>query len=421
MDKGTTFSIDQEWVPKLLAWASHHFPYLAYFDPQAVPYPHGGFEQLFFAGNEACSLEHFEDLPSGSERIGLLAYDLKNRFEQLSSHNAAIVDTPESVFFIPCLKIKVSANAAEFFHRHPQEIFSQINAFDPPAESTLTTEAGIIPLTSREEYLEKAEAIKNHIVEGDIYEMNYCMAFQATFQSLDPIRVYLDLMKESPMPFSVLFKAESKYLVSASPERFLKKTGSKIIAQPIKGTIRRGTSPEEDLRLRQQLRSSEKERAENLMIVDLMRNDLARVAQTGTVRVEELFGIYPFKRVSQMISTVSATLDPQAGFKEIIANTFPMGSMTGAPKIGCMELIDRYEDFKRGWFSGAVGYISPDGDFDFNVVIRSIIIDQSARKLFFAVGSAITYDADPLQEYEECLLKAQPIFDVLCPCLKADD
>lgn len=414
MNKGTKYTIDKNWIPKLLAWADYHFPYMAYFSPQAVPYPFGGFEQIFFAGYEACSFEQLEDVPSGSEKIGLLAYDLKNQFERLSSYNRVLVDTPDSVFFNPSLKILVSDNSAEIFHLHSQNIFSQIDAFHIPVEE-VAPNVDITALTSREEYLQKAEHIKKCIVEGDIYEMNYCIAFQASFQRLDPIRVYLDLMKKSPMPFSAFFKAQHQYLIGASPERFLKKSGSLLIAQPIKGTIRRGISPEEDQALQRQLKNSEKERAENLMIVDLMRNDLARVAQTGTVRVEELFGIYPFKRVSQMISTVSATLRPGVNFKEIVAHTFPMGSMTGAPKIRCMELIDQHESFRRGWFSGAVGYISADGNFDFNVVIRSIVMDKSAGRLFFAVGSAITFDADPVQEYEECLLKAQPIFDVLAP------
>ena len=412
MNKGTIYTIDHLWIAKLLAWADQHFPYVAYFSPQAVPYPFGGFEQLFFAGYEACSFEQLEDLPPASEKIGLLAYDLKNQFEQLSSHNPPLLDTPDSVFFTPYLKIKISSDVVEIFHPVPQEFFSQINAFHHPVED-MASKIAITPLTSREEYLQTAERIKDHIIEGDIYEMNYCIAFQASFQRLNPIRIYLDLMKKSPMPFSAFFKAQHQYLIGASPERFIKKSGSLLIAQPIKGTIRRGISAEEDQALQSQLKNSEKERAENLMIVDLMRNDLSRVAETGTVKVEELFGIYPFKRVSQMISTVSATLRREIGFKEIVESTFPMGSMTGAPKIRCMELIEQYENFKRGWFSGSLGYIAPNGDFDFNVVIRSMVLDVSVGKLFFAVGSAITFDADPIQEYEECLLKAQPILDML--------
>lgn len=345
------------------------------------------------------------------DRVGILSYELKNRFERLQSTNEAIIDCPHSVFFLPTLKMLHSDKNVQIFHEQPERIFAEIDAFKVPF---LTTKIDSIrPLTSRNEYLKNVEKIKEHIIDGDIYEMNYCLAFEVGLKTFNPVHTYLSLMKQSPMPFSVFFKAGNQYVVSASPERFLKKSGSRIIAQPIKGTIRRGDSAQEDEVLRQQLQHSEKERAENLMIVDLMRNDLARIATTGSVKVEELFGVYPFKRVSQMISTVSASLRPKLNFKDIVANTFPMGSMTGAPKIRCMELIDQYENFRRGWFSGSIGYISANGDFDFNVVIRSIIVDVSANKLFFAVGSAITYDADPAQEYEECLLKAMPIFDVL--------
>src|SRR5690606_22972863 len=236
----------------------------------------------------------------------------------------------------------------------------------------------------REEYIQNVKQIQNHIIEGDIYEMNYCMAFCASYSLLDPVHLYYKIREKSPMPFSALFKADEKYVVGASPERFLKKSGSKIIAQPMKGTIKRGHTPESDQKLKDRLQNSEKEKAENLMIVDLMRNDLSRISLTGKVKVEELFGIYSFAQVSQMISTVSSTLPSSTDFEEIIQKTFPMGSMTGAPKIRCMELIDQYENFRRGWFSGAMGYLSANQDFDYNVVIRSIVLDQNLGKLFFA-------------------------------------
>jgi para-aminobenzoate synthetase component I len=193
----------------------------------------------------------------------------------------------------------------------------------------------------------------------------------------------------------------------------LKKEGNRLISQPIKGTIRRGENEAEDQLLRQQLRNDEKELAENMMIVDLVRNDLARSARTGSVKVEEMFGIYAFRQVHQMISTVTAQLKEAIPFTEAIRQAFPMGSMTGAPKIRAMELIDQYEQSRRGLFSGAVGYITPEGDFDFNVVIRSILYNAANHYLSFHVGSAITYDSVPEKEYEECLLKAQAIFRAL--------
>jgi para-aminobenzoate synthetase component 1 len=293
----------------------------------------------------------------------------------------------------------------------PQEFWNSIERIEVQQSPNLACRWS--PQISKEQYIESVETIKSQIVEGETYEMNFCRAFWGEFESWDPIAAYFRLNEISPMPFSVLFKAEEKWIVSASPERFIKKTGTQIIAQPIKGTIRRGASAEEDLENRNKLANSEKEKAENLMITDLMRNDLSKVSKTGTVKVDELFGIYPLPRVFQMISTISSELKTEAPFKEIIQATFPMGSMTGAPKIRTLELIEELESFKRGWFSGALGWIDEEGDFDFSVVIRSIIADLNTKKLYFGVGSAVTFDADPEQEFEECQLKAQAIFEIL--------
>ncbi|MEX0884170.1 MAG: anthranilate synthase component I family protein, partial [Cyclobacteriaceae bacterium] len=228
-----------------------------------------------------------------------------------------------------------------------------------------------------------------------------------------PIELYFSLCQYSPMPFSALFKAADLAILTASPERFLKKTGNQLLTQPIKGSIRRGDNDEEDKFLQEGLANSEKEKSENLMIVDLMRNDLSRVSQVGEVQVAELFGIYSFQQITQMVSTVSCTLKPGLTFEDIIARTFPMGSMTGVPKIKCMELIDHYEKFKRSWFSGTLGYIQPNGDFDFCVIIRSLIVDCSRKEFYFGVGSAITFDANAKDEYQECLLKADGIIKAL--------
>src|SRR5690554_5006051 len=410
MKKDKIFSFDNQWIVKLLAWAEQEFPYFAYFNPNDIAYPYDGFEHVFLGGDKSFSFSSV-DLNDPNEKVGILSYDLKNQFEKLQSINPALISSPDSLFFVPRTKIKFKNDKVEIFDPHPEKIFKAVHSY--PIKPRPTRALRLNALTTRDKYLENVRQIKNHIIEGDIYEMNYCMAYQAVFDDLDPIQVYTKLTKSSPMPFSVLFKAKNQYVLGASPERFLKKLGSKLVAQPIKGTIRRGDHPEMDQMLRHLLANSEKEKAENLMIVDLMRSDLSRVSQVGTVAVEELFGVYPFKSVSQMISTVSATLRPSVTLGEIIEKTFPMGSMTGAPKIRCMELIEKYEDFRRGWFSGSIGYLSSEGDFDFNVVIRSIVLDKEAKRLFFAVGSAITFDAIAEQEYEECLLKAQPIFEAL--------
>jgi para-aminobenzoate synthetase component 1 len=266
---------------------------------------------------------------------------------------------------------------------------------------------------SKQEYITMVEKIKTHIVEGDVYELNYCVEFFNKDTHINPFEVYLSLKAISPTPFGSFLKLNQQYVMCASPERFIKKSADKLFSQPIKGTARRANDEVSDEAIKHKLLHSEKERAENLMIVDLVRNDLAHSSTTGSVEVNELFGIYSFKQVHQMISTVSATISPEVHPVEAIANAFPMGSMTGAPKVKAMELIEQFEITKRGLYSGAIGYLAPNGDFDFNVVIRSIQYNAATNYLNFMVGSAITYDANPEQEYEECLLKAQAMLHAL--------
>ena len=243
--------------------------------------------------------------------------------------------------------------------------------------------------------------------------MNFCTEFLATNADINPANTYQQLNKVSPAPFSGYYRLNDKYLISSSPERFLAKRKEKIISQPIKGTIRRGLSENEDILLKHKLKTDKKERAENIMIVDLVRNDLSKTAKRGSVTVEELCGIYSYKYVHQMISTVVSKLDERFDVADVIKTSFPMGSMTGAPKISAMQLIEKFEKSKRGLYSGCIGYISPEKDFDFNVVIRSILYNSSNKNLSFSVGSAITFKSVPENEYEECLLKAKAMIAVL--------
>jgi len=395
---------------KLLQWADRHYPFVAYFNGNNLPYPQSGFKTTFFAGTKSLPFEAFHQFAK-KEMVGILAYELKDAFEKLQSNNPSILQQQETVFFLPEIKVEFGGDSISLKTDQPEQLLANIMEEEICLGKTQVN--SIRQLTEKKDYLQTVRHIKNHIEEGDIYEMNYCMAFEAEVAEINPISLYFQLNHRSPMPFSAFFKAESQFLLCASPERFLKRSSDSIIAQPIKGTIKRGGSDEEDRQLMEMLYHSEKERAENLMIVDLMRNDLSKVSLTGSVQVDELFGIYTFRNLHQMISTVSSQLKPEIAFPQIIQSTFPMGSMTGAPKIKCMELIERYENFRRGWFSGSVGCINADGDFDFNVIIRSILYDAESQKIMFAVGSAITHDADPEQEYEECLLKASAIFDLL--------
>jgi para-aminobenzoate synthetase component 1 len=202
-------------------------------------------------------------------------------------------------------------------------------------------------------------------------------------------------------------------LLCASPERFIHRSGSKLISQPIKGTAKRGSTEQSDELSKNHLATSEKEKAENVMIVDLVRNDLSKFAVKGTVLVDELFGVYTFPRVHQMISTVSCEIKKAVTFTQILRSAFPMGSMTGAPKVSAMNIIEEFENFKRGLFSGTVGYIQPDGDFDFNVVIRSILYDSESRTIAIPAGGAITNKSIPEEEFDEMVLKLRPQLKVL--------
>jgi para-aminobenzoate synthetase component 1 len=406
---------------RTLHWARRH-SHFHYFTDNGIQYPNGGFPEMLAAGvAQLCPAvigNAFGNLESFYEQhrdwlIGYLSYDLKNEIEDLESRHADPLGFPPSCFYIPRHMVFFGPGQQVHIHSmdNPREVFAEITG-TPTAATVQVPFISLQPRTSRENYLRNVEKIREHILDGDVYELNYCMEFFAENASIDPLAVYLTLNGKSPMPFSVFGKTEDHYLICASPERFLKKTSTRLLSQPIKGTAPRGRTAEEDESIKDRLFHDEKERAENMMIVDLVRNDLARSAQTGSVRVEEMFGVYTFARLHQMISTVSAMLRPEVNFTEAIRNAFPMGSMTGAPKIQAMQLIDRYEDTRRGLYSGAAGFIRPDGDFDFNVVIRSILYNQATCYLSFQAGSAITYDARGEQEYEECLLKAQAMLEV---------
>ena len=348
--------------------------------------------------------------------FGFLTYDLKNQIEDLTSLNIDNLDFPPLYFFKPRYIIEVRAGKVIFNRNYPEsfDLYERIMAI----EITLPYTVDRRPLTlssrtSKEKYLSNVRSIKDQITAGDFYEMNYCCEFYAEHSRIEPLCVFNKLNAKAKAPFSSFFKLNDKYLLCSSPERFMKKTGSKVISQPIKGTIRKGANDEENKLLREQLLNSEKERAENVMIVDLVRNDLAKHAKPGTIKVEELFGIYEFPTVHQMISTVSAELQEDINPVDVIREAFPMGSMTGAPKVEVMKNIEAYEDQKRGLYSGSVGYFTADGDFDLNVIIRSIFYNAAKEYVSIQVGSAITYDADPAAEFEELLLKAKGMLDAL--------
>ncbi len=255
--------------------------------------------------------------------------------------------------------------------------------------------------------------MKQHIQQGDIYEINYCMNFFSNDVSISPEDLFLQLNTISEAPFASYSKLGEHIIISSSPERFIYKQKNQLITQPIKGTAARGKTKTEDDQNKFSLRNDKKEINENVMIVDVSRNDLSRIATKGSVQVTELFDVKTYKQVHQMVSTVRCELKPNNSIKSIFKATFPPASMTGAPKIKAMELIDEYENFRRGVYSGSIGFIEPNGNFDFNVVIRSIIYNQRTKHLSYAVGSAITAKCNAENEYNECLLKAEAMKKVL--------
>ncbi len=351
--------------------------------------------------------------------FGFLSYDLKNEIENLHSELPDGISFPKLHFFCPQIIFILCGNVLEVLCDsssrivNNEHLIQSIIETDIPKNHSKINSELLKSRFSKKEYIETVYKIKEHIQYWDVYELNLCQEFYINDIKLSPVHIYDLLCKVSPTPFSCFYQFEEKYLMSASPERFLKKDGRKLYSQPIKGTISRSTDSLLDIVNKEKLLNDKKELSENVMIVDLVRNDLSRSSEKGSVEVEELFGIYSFPQVHQMISTVSSTLRDDLKFSEAIKNAFPMGSMTGAPKIKAMELIEKYEKTRRGLYSGAVGFVDPKGNFDFNVIIRSILYNLENQYLSYIVGGAITQGSIPGNEYEECLLKAKAMKESL--------
>ncbi|RIV68593.1 anthranilate synthase component I family protein [Flagellimonas aequoris] len=352
--------------------------------------------------------------------FGYFSYDLKNELEDLASENADGLGFPSLYFFQPqkIIILKDDELHFKYLDDYSNEIESDSEQIVASIHSDQSSKPDGPPVKikmriHKDAYFDKANRFLEHIHRGDIYEANFCQEFYAENITIDPIMVYQKLNTISEPPFAVFMKLKERYLMCASPERYLKKMGQKVISQPIKGTAPRGKTKTEDLKLKNDLALDEKERAENIMIADLVRNDLSKSAIKGSVQVEELCKVYAYKQVHQMISTIVSMVSMDKNPVELIQETFPMGSMTGAPKISAMQIIENLEETKRGLYSGAVGYFAPNGDFDFNVVIRSILYNEANKYVSFSVGSAITSKSESEKEYQECLLKAKAMRKVL--------
>ncbi|MBB6462963.1 anthranilate synthase component I family protein [Flammeovirga kamogawensis] len=409
---------------RLKAWAwGKKEEYCTYLYDHDIDYPKGGFRHLLAVGaKKVCPMEDgysFESVQKFHKQhntwlFGHWGYDLKNEVELLCSDHQDGIDLPDAFFYIPKTLFIFGENEVEIQSENDIElIYQEVLTTPLPVASTNGWGGRVSPKISHATYIDTVQRIQEHIVEGDVYEVNICMEFLANEADVDPFDLYLRLSHLSPAPFSAFHRVKDKFVTCSSPERFMKKEGNKVTSQPIKGTIKRGASAEEDELLKEQLQNDEKEVAENMMIVDLVRNDLARTCKAGTIKVPEIFGIYGFRSVFQMISTIEGEIKEGIPFTEVIKKAFPMGSMTGAPKVMAMALIEMYERSKRGLYSGAIGYITPEGNFDFNVVIRSALYNATDNYLSFQIGSAITIDSEAEKEYQECLLKAKGMLDAL--------
>ena len=410
---------------QLLYWAQQ-FREVAFLDSNSYPQAYSSYDCMLavdaFTLLQTDYHNAFEDLKQYQQTtkdwlFGYLSYDLKNDSERLQSNNFDGLDFPDLFFFQPKKIFLLKGNQLETRYLHLcddelQEDYQDITTI-VPQQSTASDSVMVQARIDQKKYLEQVQKMQEYIHKGDIYEANFCMEFYAENATIQPLEKFQKLNAISQPPFAVFLKNNQQYLLSATPERYLRKEGEDLISQPIKGTAKRYEDPVADEKAKEDLASNPKERAENIMITDLVRNDLSRTAQKGSVQVEELCGIYSFMQVHQMISTITSKMDEKYAVIDVLRLTFPMGSMTGAPKISAMKIIEELEATKRGLYSGAVGYFTPEGDFDFNVVIRSILYNQKKQYLSFSVGSAITALSVPEQEYEECLLKAKAMKSVL--------
>ena len=417
-----TFTVDNtiEFKDNLLSWAQQ-FETVIWLDSNNYHQKYSSFDAAL-AADDFTSIK--TDYYNAFEKLkeyqtitkdyifGYITYDVKNDVEQLSSKNFDGLDFADLYFFQPKKLVFIKGNSVEFQYLRmvDDEIESDFDEILKSKNTIIQQSKSDIKIKLRihkDEYHAKVTEVLEHIKRGDIYEANFCQEFYAENATINPIEVYKHLNQISEPPFASFLKLDNQYALCASPERYIKKEGTKIISQPIKGTAKRLVSEFDDAQLALDLTRDEKERAENVMIVDLVRNDLSKTAKIGSVKVEELCKVYSFKQVHQLISTVVSEVEENTHPIDVLQSTFPMGSMTGAPKVSAMKIIEDLEETKRGLYSGTIGYFTPENDFDFNVIIRSILYNEDKKYISYSVGGAITAQSVVEKEYEECLLKAK--------------
>ena len=412
-------TIDKNFKQKMLNWANQ-FNIFCFLDNNKYNFNEPAFECMLAVG---CSSSYSFTGKSDAENLqsfynknptwlfGNFGY---NAFSTAYTKQTEVDAFGQGFFFEPEIIIKVSGDKVEVIKTNIDEnlLIATIEKFQCKKNNTVQ-KINAQPLFTKEKYIAKIKKVQEHIARGDCYEINFCQKFEAINATISPIDTYQKLAALSPAPFGALYKVNNDYCICSSPERFLEKQGTTLTSQPIKGTSRRVADKVVDAANKLHLTQSEKEKSENVMIVDLVRNDLSMVCKKGSVHVKELFGVYSFPQVHQMISTIQGEVDKDAAALHLIEACYPMGSMTGAPKQKVMQLIENYEEVDRGLFSGSIGYFTPDNNFDFNVVIRSIFYNDATNALYFFAGSGITFYSNAEKEYDECLAKVEALLQVL--------
>jgi para-aminobenzoate synthetase component 1 len=356
-------------------------------------------------------MRHISASRMGDWSIFLLPYDCIYEMQEHDSAPQSWVPFTKPVHYFPEVILAETWEGEMRYWPDEEKAMDCVNSYPLEKRIIKATDLSVQFNTSEADYKLMVEQIKRDIVAGAYYEANYTIEGRVEGIFNHPFKKFESLSSISPAPFSAFFQNPDRFLISSSPERFLGKYGTKLFTQPIKGTAPRFSDT--DMVGFDYLVNSEKERAEHVMIVDLVRNDLTKVCEPGTIKVPELMKIYAYTHIFQMVSTVEGQVSESADFLDLMNACFPMGSMTGAPKLEVIKTMNAYEDQSRGLYSGTIGYIDPDGDLDSSVIIRSLIGDKQQKRMAINVGGAITYDSDPDKEYEECMLKAQKMIEVL--------
>lgn len=369
---------------------------------------------------EKYCIDIYKDLPFIGGALGYFSYDFVSQIEKIdiTQQDKANIYDMYFAFYNETVLIdhkenELSIIGHEFVDNHESRFISlkkKVNANQQRLNEFYNVDVQIKNTISKDEYLNAIYTVKQNIKQGNVYQINYTQAFYCQLNK-SPFTLYQRLAKTNPAPFAAYLDYQDFHIVSSSPERFMRVHGDKIETRPIKGTMARGETPQQDAQAKQQLQNSKKDHAELLMIVDLERNDMGRICSSGSVHVDELFHIEEYATVFQQVANVKGSLKPNTTIKDIINGTFPGGSITGAPKISAMQLIAKLEPYSRNIYTGSIGYISFNQHMDFNIAIRTILCQEKTAT--YQVGGGIIWDSDAQAEYEESLLKGKALKEAL--------